>query len=70
MFIIRLTNLNTSHVTVNLIYSQLSSLLLLHLNTSHVTVNLGFRLIPFDNYLNLNTSHVTVNPTIFQRFQY
>ena len=59
---VRVDNLNTSHVNVNLFHLYPHHVAYTYLNTSHVNVNHS----PVDlrdyTYDNLNTSHVNVNP--------
>ena len=55
-------DLNTSNVTVNLVYYNWIFFFNINLNTSNVTVNQYFYLYSHKYHPYLNTSNVTVNP--------
>ena len=55
------SNLNTSHVKVNLTANSTLETTVDNLNTSHVKVNRTKKKVQEHNLSNLNTSHVKVN---------
>ncbi len=57
-------DLNTSNVTVNLVYYNWIFFFNINLNTSNVTVNLVVENLSFLLIYYLNTSNVTVNPQL------
>ena len=56
------SNLNTSHVLINLRINFSFCVVYKHLNTSHVLINLLTCLSGLNSSKNLNTSHVLINP--------
>ena len=63
IIIFRYSNLNTSHVNVQLLDNNSLNGVYFNLNTSHVNVQQTYGAIVYQEQTNLNTSHVNVQQT-------